>query len=76
METVDVITLEDGLSYVIIDKINHDGITYVYLSNEENIENICVRKINIINGNECLVGLNSPEEFQEALNYFTEKHHQ
>lgn len=32
-ETVNVITLEDGIEYAIIDEIKADTIKYVYLSN-------------------------------------------
>lgn len=73
MQEVEVITLEDGNTYMIIDEININGVRYVYLSNEEDVASFAVRKINIINNEEYLVSLSDKEEFNKALQYFLNK---
>ncbi len=74
MEMIDVVTLEDGINYEVVDELLIDNVRYVYLTNENDISSICIRKINIINGNECLVNLDSEEEFKKVLKNFIEKH--
>lgn len=73
MQEVEVITLEDGNTYMVVDEINVNGVRYVYLSNEEDVASFAVRKINIINNEEYLVSLNDKEEFNKALQYFLDK---
>ena len=51
-----------------------DGVKYIYLSNENDIASFCIRKMNTINGNEYLVGLNDRNEFNMALEKFLERH--
>lgn len=70
MEEVEVITLEDGKDYMVTDEFEINKVRYVYLTNEEDIADICIRKINIINNEEYLVGLDSEEEFKKALQEF------
>lgn len=62
---VKVYKLEDGLEYAVLDEINN----YVYLSNLENPEDVCIRKDL---GTE-LVGLDDEAEFNNALSLFKEK---
>lgn len=70
----DVVTLEDGNEYYILDEIEIDSVTYVYLSTESPEQKFKIRKIQI-NGNiEMFVGLDSDEEFDKAMLYFTKKH--
>lgn len=70
MEDVEIITLEDGKDYMVTDEFEINKVRYVYLTNEEDIADICIRKINIINNEEYLVGLDSEEEFKKALQEF------
>lgn len=70
MEDVKIITLEDGKDYMVTDEFEINKVRYVYLTNEEDIADICIRKINIINNEEYLVGLDSEEEFKNALQEF------
>lgn len=70
MEDVEIITLEDGKDYMVTDEFEINKVRYVYLTNEEDIADICIRKINIINNEEYLVGLDSEEEFKNALQEF------
>ena len=61
-----VITLEDGNTYAVIEKID----SYIYLSNI----NFCVRK-QVTKGDEnFLEGLDNKEEVDQAMKLFLEKH--
>lgn len=70
----DIFTLEDNKDYAEIDKINYNNNTYVFLSELNNPENFCIRKITIENNEEYIVGLDNEEEFDTLLKLFTEKH--
>lgn len=70
MENIEIITLEDGKDYMVTDEFEINKVRYVYLTNEEDIADICIRKVNIINNEEYLVGLDSEEEFKNALQEF------
>lgn len=74
MEMIDVVTLEDGINYEVVDELIIDNVRYVYLSNENDSSCICIRKVNVINGDECLVNLDNEEEFKKVLKEFIEKH--
>ncbi len=69
------IKLEDGNDYVIMDEIENNGITYVYLSNIDDEKDFCIRKLDNTNLDiEMLVGLDSDIEFDKALLIYTKKH--
>lgn len=70
----EIITLEDNLDYAEIDKINYNNNNYVFLSEVDNPENFCIRKIKIENNEEIIIGLDSKEEFDTILKLFTEKY--
>lgn len=70
MEEVEVVTLEDDNNYIIIDTIGD----YVYLANEENPKDFCIRKIEKEGEEEFFVGLSGEAEFKKALLEFTKKH--
>lgn len=72
-ETVNVITLEDGIEYAIIDEIKADTIKYVYLSNINDDEDICIRKVIVENNEEILIGLDNDSELELALMLFAKK---
>lgn len=74
MENVETIILEDQKEYIITDELEIGKVKYVYLTNEEDISKIVIRKINNINNEEYLVGLDTEEEFQKALSKYIEKH--
>lgn len=74
MENVDVIKLEDNKEYIINDEIVIDNITYVYLVNELDISKLVIRKLNITNNQEYLIGLDNIAELNKVLNAYTEKH--
>ncbi len=65
-----VITLEDGNTYAVIERIN----SYIYLSNVKDPEDFCVRK-QVTKGEEnFLEGLDNKEEVDQAMKLFLEKH--
>jgi hypothetical protein len=67
------IKLEDGLEYMVLDEIDCETNTYVYLSNVEDPEDFCIRKVENDKNEELLVGLDSNEEFDKALLLYSEK---
>lgn len=69
-----VITLEDNIEYTEIDKIEYNNNTYIYLSDIENPENFCIRKVIIENNEEYIIGLDNEEEFNNAFNLFQQKY--
>ena len=73
-ETVEIITLENGLDFMVIDEIASGAITYVYLANVDDERDTCVRKVTKENGKEMLNGLDSKEELEKALLLFAKKH--
>lgn len=74
MEKVKTVVLEDKKSYVILDEIAQNDVTYVYLILEEDIANFCIRKISKENDKTLLVSLNGKEEFDKALTAYFNKH--
>ena len=72
-EEIEVITLDNGKDYMVTSEIIINNVKYLYLTNEEDIADFCIRKINNINNNEYLVGLDSKEEVLMALKEFTNK---
>ena len=69
-----VITLEDGIDYIIIDEIFLENNRFVYLSNINNKNDFCIRKIIIKEGKEILNGLKDDSEFDTAMLLFSKKH--
>lgn len=72
-EELEIITLDDGKDYIVTDEIIIDDVKYVYLTDEDDIASFCIRKINVINNEEYLVGLKDRNEFNMALEKFMEK---
>ena len=70
----EVVTLEDGKEYCIIDEIEKKGKKYVYLALENDPQSFRIRKSMIKDNEDFLAGLETDEEFDEAMNIFTEKH--
>ena len=69
-----VITLENNVEYTEIDKINYNNNTYIYLSNIDNPEDFCIRKIVKENDEEYIVGINSNKEIDKVLELFMKKY--
>ncbi len=70
---VKVIKLEDGLDYFVLDEIEKDNVTYVYLANVLDETDFCIRKVNMNVNEYLLVGLDNEKEFDRALEIFTDK---
>lgn len=68
MDTIETITLDDGITYAIVDEKIYDGTKYVYLVDRNNELNFCIRKTEIENGKEYLINLDDRKEFELALN--------
>ena len=69
----EVVTLNDGLYYVILDEISAHSNVYVYLSNTEDPRNFCVRKRIQNNVGSLLVGLDDDDEYNMAMKLYFEK---
>lgn len=74
VENINVITLEDGIEYAIIEEIIHDDKKYVYLTNINNYEDFCIRKVIVENNEQFITGLDDDTEFDLALMLFAKKH--
>ena len=72
-ENIEVVTLEDGKEYMVTAELEINNIKYLFLTNEDDVADFCLRKINTINNNEYLVGLNDKEEVIKVLQEFTNK---
>lgn len=72
-ENIEVVTLEDGKNYMVTAELEINNIKYLFLTNEDDVADFCLRKINTINNNEYLVGLNDKEEVIKVLQEFTNK---
>ena len=66
-ENIEVVTLEDGKDYMVTAELEINNIKYLFLTNEDDVADFCLRKINTINNNEYLVGLNDKEEVIKVL---------
>lgn len=71
---VNVITLENEKDYEIIDTIKIDEHKYLILSNEEDDNDICVRKVIEKEGKEYITTLDSEEEFENVMKKFYDKY--
>ena len=71
MDTIETITLDDGITYAVVDEKIYNGIKYVYLVDRNNELNFCIRKIKIENGKEYIINLDDRKEFELALNILT-----
>ena len=65
-----VVTLENGVEYTEVDKLDYNGNTYVFLSNLDNPNDFCIRKLVNENDEDYIVGLDSKDEFNPVLNRF------
>ena len=68
------IKLEDGIEYMVLDEIDLDNNTYVYLTNVDDEEDFCIRKVDNTKNESMLVGLDTDNEFDKALLLFSKKY--
>jgi len=69
-----VFTLENNIEYTEITRIEYNNNTYLVLSDLENPENFCIRKLIIENNEEYIIGIDTKEEFDTVLNLFSKKY--
>jgi hypothetical protein len=62
-----VITLENGIEYTEIDRINFNNNCYVVLSNLDDPSDFCIRRLVNDNNQEYIVGLENREEFNNVF---------
>lgn len=63
----------DGKNYLVIDTIKENDAKYVYLSNEEDVNDILVQKEIKEEDKTYLVNLETEEEYNKAMLLFEEK---
>lgn len=66
---LEYIELEDKENYVIL-KILEGTNKYVYLANIKDASDLVIRKLIVIDGQEILAGLDTDQEFNEAMELF------
>lgn len=59
----------DNKKYMVLNEINSDNETYIYLSNIKNPKDFVVRKLDK-NDKEVLINLDNEEEFNKAMDLF------
>lgn len=69
------VVLEDNIEYLVVDKIKDKDkdFYYVYLVNQRDDADLVVRKEVLENGERFLIGLDSEDELEKALDLFLEK---
>ena len=65
-----VVTLENNIEYTEVAKLEHNGNTYVFLSNLDDSSDFCIRKLVNENDKDYIIGLDNKEEFDTVLNLF------
>ncbi len=74
MIDLDVITLENNQNYLIIDTIVNENNKYLFLVNEDNKNDIVLRKVIKKDEKEYVTKLDSKDEFEEIMTLFNLKH--
>ncbi len=70
---INVLPLEDGKNYMIVDTIENGNFQYLLLANENDHDEIILRKV-IHEDKDYLVKLDSDDEFDEVMTVFNEKY--
>ena len=69
-----VIKLGGNIEYTEIDRVNYNHNTYVILSDLDNPNDFCVKKLINENNYEYIIELNNKEEFNNVLKIFIDKY--
>lgn len=69
-----VIKLGDNIEYTEIDRVNYNHNSYVILSDLDNPNDFCVKKLINENNYEYIIELNNKEEFNNVLKIFIDKY--
>ena len=70
MMKLNFVTLENGIDYMIMQEITNGNIKYLYLVNENDENDFCIRKVIIEDNDKMLSALDSEEELKLALDLF------
>lgn len=70
MMKLNFVTLENGNDYLIIEEKIYNNIKYLYLVNENDDKDFCIRKVVLDNGIEKIIALENDEEFNIAIKLF------
>lgn len=73
MKEITTVTLEDNIDYIVISKVNIDNNTYLFLANENDPKDLCIRKEITENNIEYLVGLENEDEFNKVMLEYNKK---
>ena len=68
-----LVTLDNGVEYTEICRLDNDGMVYILLSNLDNPNDFCIKRVINNDGNEYIEGLKDKEEFQKLFKLFTDK---
>lgn len=69
-----VVTLDNGIEYTEIARLNDNNNTYVLLSNLDDSEDFCIKKLIKNNNIEQVIALDSVSEFDKLLALFTKEY--
>ncbi len=67
-------TVINNKTYIEVDQVDIDGVTYVYLVNFLDDNDFLIRKLSVKEGNIYYDGLKDNNEFDKAMMYFAKKH--
>lgn len=70
MMKLNFVTLENGNDYLVIEEKNYNNIKYLYLVNENDDKDFCIRKVVLDNGIDKIIALENDEEFNIAIKLF------
>ena len=70
---LDFVTLEDGINYLIFEQIDYNNIKYLYLVNENDKDDFCIRKVIIEDEKQYLTAIADENELNMAIKLFAKK---
>jgi len=76
MIDVNTIKLENDIEYIIVGAIENNGNKYLFLANEEDELDKCIRKVIVKDNEEYLTKLDSDEEIEEVMDLFYDKYNE
>lgn len=72
MKDMEIIKLDNGYEYYVVDTLIYNDIKYILLSFVSDVKDICVRKIEVLDGSEVISYLDE-EEFDIVFDMFVKK---
>lgn len=74
MIDIDIVTLEDGFEYEVIDAFSNKDNDYLVLQKRDDERALCLRKVLKENDEEYMVKLDNDNEFAEIMEIFYKRH--